>query len=419
MKKLLTTLILSAFSLSAQAKYMGMNEMPIQDGEVDVVFANAVKTGNIELIERLLETGFSLDYTFDDVCMFSGDLHKFSHITVPKTDEEYKKFAVSQASTNALWQTYFTSCEKLPLLSLHKGFVWDYTDHLNKKNEHKMKDYEKQKEKVKLVNYFIDKLSPNQYEQLFVYASNPEMPFEVKKKALLKIIEATKDIDKIELNEVQIKFKEYLESIDDTRTSHRYYLDINNHIINTLLHSYIKGYLDATNNYTNRLYGHLSTMESKRRSYDVDLLSIHQQYPNLLKLNVETLENGKFTIDNKNTFNNDNLKIALIRVQENLELLNILLNSGLVDLSQQDVNGNTILHLVFYRYADLLTENDYAPSFVRFLLESGANPMLLNKEGSSAFKIFQDATDRKITYPISGPVISKINDAFVLKDFKD
>lgn len=419
MKKILTTLILTVFALSAQAKYMGMNEMPIQEGEADVVFANAVKTGNIELIDRLLETGFSLDYTFNDVCLFAGDLHKISNFTVPKTDDEYLKLATSHAGTHNLLQTYFTSCEKLPLLNLYKGFVWDYTDHLNKQDEYKMRDYEKQKEKIKLVNYFIDKLNPNQYDQLFIYASNSEIPFEIKKKALLKIIEVSKEIDKAKLNEVQIKFKDALNSIDNQVTNHRYYLDVNNHMINVLFHSYIKGYLDATNFYTGRLYSHLLIVDSKRRVSDIDLLSIHEQYPNILKFNVELLEHGTFNIDNNNTFNNDNLKISLIRVREYLELMDILLKSGLIDLSEQDVNGNTVLHLIFYRYSNLLTENDYSPSFVRFLLESGANPMLLNKENSSAFKVFQDATNRKLKYEISGAIINRINDAFVLKEFKD
>lgn len=419
MKKLLTTLLFSALSLTAQAKYMGMNEIPIQDSETGLLFSNAVKSGNFELVEKLLDTGFSLDYTFKEVCFFTGDLHPSPNTKIPTTEEEYDKLSNYVIGSNSLLQTYFTDCDKLPLLSLHKRFIWDYTDHLNKKNEYKIKDYEKQNNNIKLASYFMDKLSPDQYEQLFVYANGAEMPFELKKKALLKLIESEKNKENINFNEIHKNFMLKVRLKDNNFTNHANYLSINNHMFDTLFESYLKGYLDSTNKYTSLLYGYLSVKDSKRRAHDIDLLSIHQQYPNIINFNIKLLESGSFVIDDNNTFNNDNLKISLIRVKEYLELMDILLKSGLIDLSKQDVNGNTILHLIFYRYDNLLIDNDYSPSLIRFLLESGANPLLLNKDGSSAFNIFQKKTNNKTTYEIAGPIIKRINEAFVQQEFKD
>lgn len=113
--------------------------------------------------------------------------------------------------------------------------------------------------------------------------------------------------------------------------------------------------------------------------------------------------------------------ITVYLANRELEIIKLLMNSGKVNLNLQDAEGKSILHQVVSMSETATGGADRARAIVvRFLLNSGVNPGLLDKKGNSAHAtlIAQENEYNRVHSSSNASAVNKeIKNAFTLKTY--
>lgn len=439
-KYFITIAIFCILPFSSQAKYLGIDALPVQNKDLPVLFHNAFVKKDMAMINNLLNGGFSLKYSEDKFCALGYKPEISLNYLVQKAGDYTKsaniiKDAVTTAATDPdnRWH-YFTDCNALPFVVLGMShndvakWTWTYSNDAIKympSNQIDQNILQQQKSNLEYLQFFEDKLTPEQYDQYFPLVLNGDLPFEVRKKAAEKTIQYLKALnqkDEETIPAMQLQFIEQLnkETMPDDKKDNGYRAGNANKQINKATFFFtqlIKGYLQDTKNYTKMISDRLSAVRSQDNIIVPSQLKNEYDIP---RYNVKALSTLQLSFDDS-TFiknaHNARLYFALQHAKENFILAHMFLASELVDLNLQDAQGNTLLQ-------HISTQNYYnmeIGSLIRYLLENGADPKILNKNGDSPFAFFEK--DRLSALQNADKwntdIIQSIYNAYVQADFKD
>lgn len=388
------------FSFGAKAEYLGINELAIKKSDDPIAFFNAVKAFNKDLVKQWLDQGYSVDYNHQGWCGYTENGLNDYKVT-PQSSEDMNKL-VQQGIFYSGSYLLPSTCDTLYLWRLIPGFNMieseDVAQYVNKVK--KSEGYQYQTNVLSVYKLIEAKIKPEQYEVYFPIIINNRPLISIRENALNKFIAGYKQKDTL-LSDNEKLYQQAVIDFEKTHPSSRtdnYIFSVTNPgfvILDTLMQQFSKN-------------------ESEYAKYYMN----NNQKLHLPKFTMDVIKAGgvdlsKYDVDKLNS----SIANYLISANGELKMIKTLLDSGIVDINSQDSEGNTVLHNLFLKQVSFraLKSNEFAGSFVRYLLENGANPLLKNKEDKTAYLIFEQSKGSDVNYP----GIKQMSNAFVQKEFTE
>lgn len=404
MKKNILAVVLfgSLFSYGAQAEYLGINDLAMKSENTPLAFMNAVKETNYDLVKQWLDQGYSLSYKNSDKEWCSVSLDGTTKInTAPKNTEQYIGNLRIAASGGSSLLILPSDCDGLPLVRVAGAFRSMYSVDVAKYNESikNNSDYKYQEKVYNLYQLLSSKLPESQYEQYYIVALNPDTPASIRVEALEKFIDGYKKKDKI-LDPVEKPYHDAVIEASKSPTD--------------------SGYDTMVMGITNPGYVIMNQLFGNYVKYLKDYVDVYKKHPDGPKPNMEMIKNGGVDLSKYNLSDYNEMDLdTLIQLNGTMKMIKILMDSGIYDINSQNSDGNTVFHNLFDKSLTFgrLKYSEFSGSFVRYLLENGANPLLENKEGKTAYLIFEQNKDNDSSEYYKG--LPKVSDAFVQKEYKD
>ena len=402
-KNILALLILgSLFSYSAQAEYLGINDLAMKSENTPLAFMNAVKSTDYDLVKQWLDQGYSLSYKNSDKqwCSVSLD-HTTMMNQPPKNKDQYIGALKSAASDGSSVLVLPTDFDGIPLVRVAAAFRSMQSVDVAKYNESikNYSDYKYQEKVYNLYQLLSSKLPEAQYEQYYVVALNPETPASVRIDALEKFINGYKKRETL-LDPIEKPYHDAVIEASKSPTD--------------------SGYDVMVMGITNPGYVIMNQLFSNYVQYLKDYIDVYKKHPDGPKPNMEMIKNGGADLSKYNLSDYNEMDLdTLLKLNSTIKMMKILLDSGIYDINSQNSDGNTVFHNLFDKSLTFsrLKYSEFSGSFVRYLLENGANPLLENKEGKTAYLIFEQNKDNDSSEYYKG--LPKVNDAFIQKEYKD
>lgn len=394
---------ISTFSFTANAEYLGINDLAMKSENTSLAFMNAIKSTNYDLVKQWLDQGYSLSYKNSDKewCVVSaGGTSKYPNVPTNK-DQYITALRIAAGSGGGSLLILPSECDSLPLVRISAAFRSMYSVDVAKYNPQikKTSDYIYQEKIYNIYQLISSKLPEAQYEQYYVVLMNSDTPASVRIDALEKYLSGYKKRDTI-LEPVEKPYIDSVIEISKTPSDPAYdnlVFGITNPgyvIMNQLFSDYVKSLKDY--------------------------IDVYKKHPNGPVFNMEVIKNGGLNLDKYDLSDYNEMDLdVLIKLNSITKMMKILLDSGVYDINSQDSKGNTVFHNLFDSSLTFsrLKYSPYAGSFIRYFLENGANPLLENKEGKTAYLIFEENKKDNASDNYKG--ISAMNDAFIQKEYKD
>lgn len=403
MKKniLAIALLGSLFSYNAQAEYLGIGDLAMKSENTPLAFMNAVKSTNYDLVKQWLDQGYSLSYKNSDKEWCAVSLDNTSKMNnPPKTQEQYINTLRSAASGGMSVMVLPTDCDGLPLVRVAAAFRPMYSVDVAQYNESikKTSEYQYQEKVKNLYDLLSSKLPDAQYEQYYVVALNVDTPASIRVKALEKFIEGYKNKDTL-LDPIEKPYHDAVIEASKGPTA--------------------SGYDTMVMSITNPGYVIMNELFANYARFAKDYVDVYKKHPDGPRFNMEVMKNGGVDLSKYNFSDYNEMDLdTLLRLNGTVKMMKILMDSGIYQINSQDSDGNTVFHNLFDKSLTFsrIKYSEFAGSFVRYFLENGANPLLENKEGKTAYLIFeQNKKDASDAYK----GLATMNDAFVQKEYKD
>lgn len=387
----------SLFSLyfittTVNAEYLGINELAIKQEDSPMVLLNAVKSLNYDLVKEWTSKDYKFKYDNKEWCTYTPN-------GLSKTDLKGRDMdflvGVNKSSGGYLLPT---SCDSIPIWHLIFGFNMMYSEDVAKYSDivKKQSDYTSQ---VKLLNMYklLEKtIPPENYQVYFPVIIDTHPPLEQRMEALTKFIQGYKKHNEY-LTEAQKAYEEAVKRYADSNPSPN-------------SGSYIYSVTDPG-------FVILSEIVTQFIDEEYDYYKYYSNHSDLKlpKFTMEDIKNGGVDLSQYDLSKIDYLVVKnILTLNGYLKMIKEVLDSKIVDINFQDLNGNTILHSLMSNKYRTLKNNALAGSFIRYLLENGINPLLNNKANQTAYYLFEKekGSDQSV-----GSM--KITDAFIQKNFED
>lgn len=392
----------SLFSYNAQAEYLGIGDLAMKSENTPLAFMNAVKSGDYDLVKKWLDDGYALSYKNSDKEWCAVSMASVTKIpTAPKNEKDYISTLRISASTGSTFLILPTECIGVPLLTIAAKLDSKYSADVSQYND-KLKnnsDFKYQEKPKALYELLSSKLPESQYQQYYIVALNSNTPPSLRVEALEKFISGYKEKDSI------------LTPLDK---------EYQNTIIEASKNPTSPGYDNLVMSITNPGYVIMNRLFANYADYLKDYVDISKKYPNAPKLNMEMIKNGGIDLSKYDLSDYNDWEInTLVKINGTIKMMKIILDSGIYDINSQDSEGNTVLHNLFNESQNFsrIKYSPFAGSFVRYFLENGANPLLENKEGKTAYLIFEENKNNDSSDYYKG--LPEITNAFVEKEYKD
>lgn len=389
MSKSILFTILSLFSLSANAEYMGLDQVPVSSDNVNTVFLAAVKdsdfkgisswAGQIKQVYDQKEfCGFATGYGYPatkvdpKVLQYDTAGSQFADVM----SYQYASIVPSQCDSVSLWTLYNHLNFYQYSYDVFKSA--DAMGDLNKDHIQAADNFESQR---KVILDFLDKIPNDKYQLFLPIIFQKDTDFKINNLAFDKYLEGkknnagNKDPKDLEtqfydkFKEALTTNKEWTPSFNDQlylslfKPDYLILTEMNKRVMSSL-HTYWEFYKNSKG----RLPAFNKEIIAKGGFTDDEVKNLH-----LAGLGETTLFR----------FYNTNQTIRLFhRAFQNF-------TDNHNDLNYQMADGNTLFSVMFKddsRYT--ITDNPFGGSFIRFYLENGANPLLQNKDNDTAFSQF-------------------------------
>lgn len=394
-------------------KYITVDNLPILAEQADKMLMNATIAGDLERVKYLVESGVSLDFTDDALCYVNYDGTEGQFIAhnakMPQTMPEARQLLTSYSPYKRIELT--TNCSKAVLLAaaskLDREISPEEFGYFNPalregdKEREAQYDDRKAEEQARedIYRFLLSKTPEKDYYQLPVVFLNSRIPFSIRKDALEKYIAHPE----VAINDkTEAFYKARGEAMD-------FFLE--NFATNKQSMAQISyntnPWFSYFNVLTGRLVNYASAYEVARESKEKMIKTESQFKPELLKLDlpkltVSSLTEGRVSYEESMNsalwYYGAGLGLRFVaqddfrpihEINSEVALINIIVESGKVNLNAQDQLGNSMLHYLSFDYS-----NRARPLAVvtRYLLNNGVNDKLLNKDGDTAFMIAQKSS---------------------------
>lgn len=398
LRKMLLSTAIAIIATNTHAQYMGIENLSTTDNFTPVVLENAIKTENATLIDQWIkDKGRTIKYQPNDgvVCYVSANSTNHESAFKIKDASSYQGLAQSIVSNNVY--AIISPCSTLPVSSLSFGIDLLHTpsaiSQFGKGGTYTLSDkvISSTQFKIKYLNEFINGLTADQWEQLLPLVINQNLPLDIRMKALTMLehfYAKRNSTENIHQKGVRSALENYVKKTPEYLTDNmpqNLYLNPYNYIFNSV--------------FVNSIF---PTKELN--------LSTYYNTSNIDKFTLKFWMD-KETIDmNKFTFKSDNAAVltAYLQLYNNSVILKRIIKNPAFNINEQNINGETFMHKLFDRYYHDVSDNVVFASFLRALLNYGADPRLLNTKKESPFMVFES---------LRGNSGKAIFDAFALKEY--
>lgn len=382
-------------------EFVSVDNMPIKADDADIMLMNAIKAGDLQRVKYLIDSGVNIAFTDNSIC------YDRTQYDFPKNVPDMKVL-MSLTSAKRDDSLYTNKCSKMFLVAAadelnarnnadeffyyNRAWLSDTVKSVIDADKAKMQEETAREEIFKLV---LDNTQKKDYAILSKVFLNTRLPFSIRKDALEKYLSVGQN------EPVTQRKAEFLKLYDEATA------DILKSSPNqTQILSSIARYKQPWGNYVQRQVFNLFNAE-RELAIRIDTIrsqaEVEPSKPSIPSITVKDIEQGRMDhaesthsalafygssrgrgVLDLTDFN------ALHRVNNELALFKMIVDSKKVNLNYQDVTGNSVLHLI-------AGANDFGVNasprgmavVTRFLLNIGVNANLLNKEGKSAFMIAQ------------------------------
>lgn len=395
--------------LFANAEYMGINEVPVSNSEINTVFLSSIKGKDFKAIETWKDKisqvydqtafcGFSSGYVYpttevdSDILKYPTDKNKFLNVM----SYDYMAIIPTDCKSTSLWNIYNTLDNDEYSYDIFKSV--NALSQLDKSHVELANTYEHRRS---VILDFMKKIPDDKYEMFLPLITQNDADFRIRNLAFDKYIsgrkaEEGKTPDEKDLV-VQLK-----EKIKDGVTNNKSWIGtFNDKMYMSLFQPDLLILTEMNKKTLDSLYVYWTFYDNKRGI--------------LPPFNKEVIARGGYSDEELKSLNLSGLdEVNLYRFYNTNQMVrlfhraftNYIDNKN--DLNIQKDNGNTMLTEMITNRDYKLINNPFAASFIRFYLESGANPLLQNKDGDTAFSVFvKKYGDSEDTYEIKKAFVQK------------
>lgn len=396
------------FSSFSYAEYLGIEEVPVGDHDIQKVLNSAIETRDFSLISNWKDK-FETPYVENKFCAFTQRAYNSFQIDLKSINADISSYAFANLMSDRYAAIVPADCKDVYVWKLYRilprsDYSPDIFDLVNSTKKSKdIKLFDNYAEQRKTVVDIINKI-PNEKYQIFIpmIISN-SADYQIRNLAMKKFLDGYSKSNETDFQSIK-NLKEKMKKANEDGANKNWQLGFND-----------KSYFSVVDPKLLILSELNFELFDKLKQYSTRYSDLKTNLPvfdkHIIKKGgytdqeIQNLGLSNLGQDDLNKFNNTN---------QTLRLFKIALDSYLEDhdLNYQVDNGNTLFMDIFSdRVYYSLPRNVFAPSLVRFWLEIGANPLLENKDNKTAYSLYLDKYG-------SGSEAINIKDAFVQKKYE-
>lgn len=411
-----------------------LNKISVSAKNADLYLLSAVQSGDLVKVKSYVEQGINLNFTNNKLCVQNGDDNNVND--VPANIEQLKNSVRYQGSQGGY--ALMTDCSKLFILESVKSMRaptpddevytmnnYGFTDEqlrlpdASPWKQQYLKAKQGDLDKIKLeqnqedvFNYLMDHtdfFKNSNYQQLPYVYRNKKAPMSVRIKALKAYLDVVSNPAKVvhvpNVDAYNKLADELIDSVAQGAQAGSFNAQITGQLKNeanavkkstSILDSDFKAFVTEFVNAGGTYVSILNDLANPENGGRV-LARNGVKYQSELELSLSALkENGisyrkdrqDMLLYTKQGFGNGLYQVEQVNAM--IKIINMMLDSRMVDLNRQYADGSTILHYLadFPNLNNSLEVHGKAIAVLnRYFLNKGANPNLLNKAGQTALEV--------------------------------
>ena len=396
--KLILSTVFTVGMTSANAQYMGFDSLSSTKNFTPVTLINLINNKNEEGLEHWIkDQGRTIPYQekTGTICYLSEGHNKNEASFTPKGDNPYQGIVETLARHTSY--AILSPCATIPLSYLIPNINLIHTEQSIKQfgrgGQYSLNDnvIETTAFNLKYAEEFLNGLKPNQWEQLPFIVTNEQLPLDMRLKALGMLENfysrrATNDSkEQKALYDTYVSYAKAKPDFVAENMAHNLYVNPYNYIFNSI----IEKMTFTTNALSKANYYQKSNIDKFTMKFWMDQ---------------EQIDLNKFKFDSYNMA----VLEDYLKTYNNAVILKKIMKNPSFNINEQNINGETFMHKLFLRNLNYIKDNVIYSSFLRSLLNKGADPRLLNNKKETAFMIFESKRGG------GGDVLF---DAFALKEY--
>jgi hypothetical protein len=394
-----------------------IDQQPIKADQADKLLMNAITAHDVERTKFYLDSGVSPVFTDNKLC-FNGDEYD-----MPKNVIDAKKVIV-YSSANKKATPYTNKCGKMFLTAaagqLDKHFNKDefayynnewHTGNSNSYDNTPQERIDADKEKIAVetakedvFNLLLSATAKKDYAVLPEVFLNRDVPFSIRKKTLQMFLEANPNEA---LTKSRVEYNQFLadagkELLNDSPNNKQVLGQISrlNNPWGFYMSTQVTNFFKAANDFDNASESMNRSLKQDREFKKTEAFKLEVPVFDVaaMKTGVKYSESTNsafwfYSVSSNRKFVEKIVFQSIYELNNEIELINMIINSKTVNLNYQDLQGNTALHLIALANNSSFNAKPRPMAVLtRYLLNSGVNSNLLNKDGKTAFMIGQENT---------------------------
>jgi len=458
-------------------KFISIDNVAITSEQADKMMMTAVQSSDVERVKYLLQSGVKIDFTDDSVCTRDTlNYLKSSGSTLQDNDDNLQfqdRDYINQTGKIKEdffyihpFSTFTTNCSKLSLQAVYKKLDRRYSDEEfdiffkqkianewkdtrskdsfeNFYNEKRKEMQQSYKENREIFDLLLNATPKKDYYQFVTIIENSNIPVDVRLK-LVKLY--TENIANLPVSEGRQKFvKAYedtalsmLKQSPDDEKSLKFAFAYKNPLYTVLvrktelLHSLLADGVNQVARFNENVDSEIKRGNGSKIG---TIVSPKLTVDSLSKVNIPysiqgmTEQGAVWTMPTNytgsgNDVSRDNF-LQLYYANTEFKVIKSIIDLGKININQQDYKGRTFLHrlvdfdLDWYGASKGVGSDRATAVLVRYFLNSGANPTLMNKKGNTPHGMIQEANyEYTRAHPGTTEFIHKETlNAFTLKDY--
>lgn len=393
----------------AHAEYMGIDEVPVSNSDINTVFLSSIKGKDFKAIEAWKDKvsqvydqtgfcGFASGYVYPatevkkDIITYPNDSSRFLNVM----SYDYMTIIPTDCKSISLWNIYNTLDNDEYSYDIFKS-----VGALGQLDKSHVKFADTYEQRRALILDFMKKIPNDKYAMFLPIITQNDADFKIRNLAFDKYLEGRKAEENKtpDQNDLVVQLKEKIK--DGVSTNKSWIGTFNDKMYMSLFQPDLLILTEMNKKTLDSLYVYWTFYKNKKGI--------------LPPFNKEVIAKGGYSDEELKNLNLNNLdEVNLYRFYNTNQMVRLFhraftnyVNNG-NDLNIQKDNGNTMLTEMITNRNYRLTNSPFAASFIRFYLENGANPLLQNKDGDTAFSAFvKRYGDNDDTYEIKKAFVQK------------
>ncbi|SAL47159.1 Ankyrin repeats (3 copies) [Caballeronia peredens] len=424
------------------ASTISIDNLAIKPEQADLMLYNAAVAGDLPTAKHLVEQGVKVSFTDNALCQYDFGPQAVlpsQASTMPANLDEMEKMIMTGMDLHRMSQRFIyspTVCSKLfmqaSLFKIQKQdqretfYYYHNDDSVNATHSQSVSDQMKaanqaamdvEERKSQMFKYFLSQMPAKDYEQLPGIFLDSRIPFSLRELALNKYLDDFGTTRGENAQKYQALYRDALNDLASKSPSDPNIADANSEAQNPFA-PIMMVLLDELHTNATAYYT-LSDGIKGRMKYDAKLAT-----KELPEIAVADWEHGGISYQEnpnsalwENDLNGKQAFKTLYELNGTLKLIKEVVDSGKFNINQQDASGNTILH---YTVANLNNRqtNRTTATFVRYLLNKGADATLLNKKNLSPLEMVEQRQSAVGGNPDLIAPLMEVSKAFTDKQYK-